>query len=127
MWRRTGLVRPWNPPEADYDRAVSGPASAVLGVVDIPTDEVIASVMVGHDGHRGWVYYLAVDPTCEGRGLGRTLMTAAEEWVRVRGIRKLELMVRTDNTDVKAFYGRLGYEQADVVVLARWLTEGDAV
>ena len=43
---------------------------------------IVASVMVGHDGHRGWVYYVAVDPDHRAQGYGRTIMTAAEDWLR---------------------------------------------
>jgi hypothetical protein len=60
LWQAVGLTRPWNDPLADLRRACDGPASAVL--VGVSGDRVVATVMVGHDGHRGWVYYLAVAP-----------------------------------------------------------------
>jgi ribosomal protein S18 acetylase RimI-like enzyme len=119
LWEACGLTRPWNPPVADFDRAVTGGTSAVLGIV--ANDEVVATAMVGHDGHRGWVYYLAVDPERRGSGLGRTLMTAAEQWLRTAGVPKVQLMVRTSNEAVQAFYARLGYEDQETVVLGRWL------
>jgi ribosomal protein S18 acetylase RimI-like enzyme len=81
------------------------------------------TAMVGHDGHRGWVYYLAVDPAHQGCGLGRALMTACEEWVRHRGIPKIQLMVRRTNPHVVAFYETLGYVEAEIVVLGRFLPE----
>ncbi len=81
--------------------------------------------MVGHDGHRGWVYYLAVTPAEQRRGLGRRLMQGCEEWVRARDIPKLQLMVRTDNTPAAAFYQRLGYAVAEVTVLGRRLDSAD--
>ena len=77
--------------------------------------------MVGHDGHRGWVYYLAVAESHRGTGLGRRLMLAAEDWLRDRGVVKLQLMVRSANAGVLDFYDRLGYEDADVQVRAKWL------
>ena len=58
---------------------------------------IVASVLVGHDGHRGWVYYVAVDPDHRDKGYGRAIMAAAEDWLRARGIEKLQLMVRPDN------------------------------
>ena len=77
--------------------------------------------MVGGDGHRGWVYYLAVDPQRRGRGIGRLLMDAAETWLRERELPKIQFMVRGTNTAVLAFYDHLGYEPQDVVVLGRRL------
>ncbi len=77
--------------------------------------------MVGHDGHRGWVYYLAVDPGARGSGYGRAIMTAAETWLRARGVPKLNLMVRGDNEQAVSFYRALGYTADDVSVLSRRL------
>jgi ribosomal protein S18 acetylase RimI-like enzyme len=77
--------------------------------------------MVGHDGHRGWVYYLAVDPRSRRRGLGRRMMQAAEAWLRKREAVKLNVMVRRENAGALGFYERLGYEDAEVTTLARWL------
>jgi len=119
LWAAAGLVRPWNDPTSDFDRAVSGTTSTVLGAVD--AGGVAATVMVGHDGHRGWVYSLAVDPGKRRSGLGRHMMRMAERWLRQRGVVKLNLMVRNGNDRALGFYRRLGYEDADVTVLARWL------
>jgi ribosomal protein S18 acetylase RimI-like enzyme len=77
--------------------------------------------MVGHDGHHGWVYYLAVDGAARGRGLGRRMMEACEGWVQARGIQKIQLMVRATNKAAVGFYERLGYADADVIVLGRRL------
>lgn len=121
LWHECGLTRPWNDPEADLTRALAGAASDVLGAV--AGDELVGTVMVGHDGHRGWVYYLAVAPGHRGTGVGRALMGAAEEWVRSRGVPKLQLMVRTSNTEAVSFYERLGYAAQDVVVLGRFFDE----
>jgi ribosomal protein S18 acetylase RimI-like enzyme len=77
--------------------------------------------MVGHDGHRGWVYYVAVDPDFRNEGYGRAIMTAAEDWLRLRGILKLQLMVRRENDQVHAFYEALGYYTQERVTFAKWL------
>ena len=77
--------------------------------------------MVGHDGHRGWVYYVAVDPEQQRQDFGRAIMAAAEDWLRQQGVTKAMLMVRPDNTGVKAFYDRLGYETQERVIYAKWL------
>jgi ribosomal protein S18 acetylase RimI-like enzyme len=119
LWADAGLIRPWNDPEADFGRALNGPTSAVLGVKQ--DGELIGTVMVGNDGHRGWVYYLAVAPTHQRVGLGAQLMSAAEEWLRKSGAVKVQLMVRSENEAALGFYDRVGYETSDVKVLSRWL------
>jgi ribosomal protein S18 acetylase RimI-like enzyme len=121
LWATAGLVRPWNDPDSDFDRAIAGPTSVVLGARD--AGQLLATVMVGHDGHRGWVYYLAVAATERRRGLGRQMMVNAEGWLRDRGVVKLNLMVRHTNSEALGFYKRLGYDDAEVTVLARWLRE----
>ena len=118
LWQDSGLTRPWNDPGADLRRAVSGSASAVLAAI-AADGGLLATAMVGHDGHRGWVYYLAVDAAEQGRGLGRRMMQACEAWVYSRGIPKIQLMVRATNKAVVGFYEHLGYADADVVVLGR--------
>ena len=81
------------------------------------------SVMVGFDGHRGWVYYLAVAPDRRRSGLGRVLMAAAEAWLRARGAPKIQLMVRADNEAALGFYEALGLERQQVVTLGRFLKD----
>jgi ribosomal protein S18 acetylase RimI-like enzyme len=82
-------------------------------------------VLVGHDGHRGAVYYVAVDPDHRNKGFGRAILTAAEDWLRARGILKLNLMVRADNTQVQAFYETQGYDEQERSVYAKWLDGRD--
>jgi hypothetical protein len=69
LWHDSGLTRPWNDPHGDLMRAVNGPSSAVLAAVD--RDVLAGTAMVGHDGHRGWVYYLAVRADRRSTGLAR--------------------------------------------------------
>ncbi|QYF74183.1 GNAT family acetyltransferase [Cryobacterium sp. PAMC25264] len=134
LWESTGLTRPWNPPAADLERALGTESATVLGVfadaenanTDITAPErqgntLLGTVMVGHDGHRGWIYYLAVAPSEQGTGLGRMLMGAAEAWLVDHGAVKVQLMVRQTNVAVTGFYDRLGYADADVRVLAKRL------
>lgn len=122
LWERAGLTRPWNDPHADLRRAVEGPASAVL--VGVSDGRPVATAMVGHDGHRGWVYYLAVSPDLQGNGHGRAMMDAAEAWLRERGVPKLNVMVRTDNEAVGGFYKSLGYGTDEVRVFSSRLDDG---
>ncbi|MDP5279100.1 GNAT family acetyltransferase [Sphingomonas sp. DG1-23] len=121
LWRACGLTRPWNDPEADFVLAQGGTSSAVL--VARGADGLAGSVMTGFDGHRGWVYYLAVSPDCRGAGLGRALMAAAEDWLRARGAPKLQLMVREDNAAALGFYEKLGLARQQVVTLGRFLKD----
>ena len=119
LWQRCNLARPWNDSAADIALARRDENSDIL--VGRDGDDIVASVLVGHDGHRGWVYYLAVTGSERGTGLGRRLMQAAEAWLVERGAVKLQLMVRESNTAVTGFYDRLGYTDADVRVLAKRL------
>jgi len=119
LWEHCDLTRPWNDPAGDIAQARRGDnATILIGRAD---GAIAASVMVGHDGHRGWVYYVAVDPKHRGRDHGRTIMAAAEDWLRQRGVVKLMLLVRSDNTKVKAFYEALDYAEQDRVIYAKWL------
>ncbi len=119
LWQAAGLTRPWNDPSEDLERALAGLTSTVLVGLDDAT--VVATAMLGDDGHRGWVYYLAVAADQLGRGLGREMMAAAEDWLRARGVVKVQLMVRDTNEAVVGFYEALGYELTPVTVLGRWL------
>lgn len=119
LWNLCGLTRPWNDAAADFTRAMSGPSSAVLGLRE--DGELVGTAMVGQDGHRGWIYYLAVAPSAQGTGLGRILMAACERWLVERNVPKIQFMVRTDNATVLDFYDHLGYAHQDVVVLGRRL------
>jgi len=119
LWERCALTRPWNDPVADIALARRSANSTIL--LGRENNRIVASAMVGHDGHRGWVYYVAVDPDWRGQGLGRAIMTAAEDWLRKAGIAKLQLLVRRENAKASAFYETIGYDEAPVMVFAKWL------
>jgi ribosomal protein S18 acetylase RimI-like enzyme len=119
LWHEAGLTRPWNDPVEDLERALARPASTVLAGLE--GEALLATAMVGHDGHRGWVYYLAVRADARGRGHGRTMMGAAEAWLAERDIPKLNILVRGDNPRARGFYAALGYDVDDVVVLSHRL------
>ncbi|MHC2383344.1 FAD/FMN-containing dehydrogenase/ribosomal protein S18 acetylase RimI-like enzyme [Bradyrhizobium liaoningense] len=119
LWQRCGLTRPWNDPHADIALARRRDNSTVL--VGRDNGAIVATVMVGHDGHRGWVYYVAVDPDSRKRGHGRVIMAAAEDWLRAAGIPKLQLLVRRENAQANAFYGSLGFEESTSVMFQKWL------
>lgn len=119
LWQACGLTRPWNDPGADIALARRRPNSTVL--VGRDGDAIVATAMVGHDGHRGWVYYVAVDPDRRAQGHGRAIMDAAEAWLRAADIAKLQLLVRRTNAKAGAFYQSLGYAEAETIVFAKWL------
>ena len=123
LWDEARLLRPWNDPRADIALALGKAASTVLAGRSATSDgeRLVATVMVGHDGHRGWVYYLAVASDHRKRGFGAAMMRAAETWVRAQGVPKLQLMVRGDNTATQGFYAAMGYGRSDVVVMAKVL------
>jgi len=123
LWQACGLTRPWNDPASDIALARRGPNSTIL--IGRDGDAIIASVMVGHDGHRGWVYYVATDPERRAKGYGRAIMNAAEDWLRAAGIAKLQLLVRRDNAKAGAFYESIGYDEAQTIVFAKWLDGRD--
>ncbi|MBR1268730.1 GNAT family acetyltransferase [Bradyrhizobium sp. AUGA SZCCT0222] len=119
LWQACGLTRPWNDPASDIALARREPNSTVL--IGRDGGAIVATAMVGHDGHRGWVYYVATDPECRGRGYGRVIMNAAEDWLRAAGMAKVQLMVRRENARAGAFYQSIGYAEAQTVVFAKWL------
>ena len=119
LWREVGLWRPWNDPHADIRLAMAGPSSTILAArLDA---RLAATVMVGWDGHRGWIYYLAVARDLQRRGLGARMVKAAEDWLVQRDAPKLNLLVRAENAAVLGFYESLGYRRADTVLLQRVL------
>ncbi|MEN8722602.1 MAG: GNAT family acetyltransferase [Alphaproteobacteria bacterium] len=121
LWDQCDLMRPWNDPIKDFDRALAGDNAVIL--VTEQTGDIIGTIMVGEDGHRGWVYYLAVDPHARRGGVGRQLMQAAEDWITQRNIPKAQLMVRTDNEAATGFYKALGYEVQAVATLGKRLID----
>jgi ribosomal protein S18 acetylase RimI-like enzyme len=119
LWQACGLTRPWNDPASDIALARRGPNSTVL--IGRDGDTIVATAMVGHDGHRGWVYYVAADPELRGKGYGRAIMNAAEEWLRAAGIAKLQLLVRPENSGVAAFYQSIGFGEQKILFFTKWL------
>jgi ribosomal protein S18 acetylase RimI-like enzyme len=124
LWRACDLVRPWNDPARDIERKVA--VADDLFLVGVVGDTVVASVMAGYEGHRGWVNYLAVEPGRQGVGLGRALMDEVEARLIERGCPKINLQVRTSNPEAIAFYERLGFAVDDAVSLGkRLVTDGE--
>jgi len=120
LWTDCDLLKPWNDPRADIAQARKSGCAEIL-VAKAADGAILASVLVGEDGHRGWMYYVAVSPRLQRGGLGRRIIAAAEAWLARRGVQKAQLMIRAGNTKVRGFYAQLGYAVQERVVMARWL------
>jgi len=125
LWQECGLVRPWNDPRLDIARKLS--MQPELFIVGVREGALMATAMVGFDGHRGWIYYLAVAPGHRRQSFGRRLMQEAERLLLERGCPKLNLQLRSTNTDAVHFYRKLGYTQDEVLSFGRRLiADGDS-
>ena len=131
LWADCGLVRPWNDPHRDIQRKLAEQPELFLvgessdvgehGETTEHKGRVVATAMVGYDGHRGWVYYVAVDPSQQGHSLGRALMAEAERLLQERGCPKLNLQIRAGNEKVIGFYRALGYAPDGAVSMGKRL------
>jgi ribosomal protein S18 acetylase RimI-like enzyme len=123
LWEKCELVRPWNDPRQDIRRKLAvDPELFLVGLVD---DKLMATVMAGYEGHRGWINYLAVSPEHRRQGCARQIMAEAEKLLRDRGCPKINLQVRTGNRAVIEFYRRIGYAVDEVVSLGKRLEHDD--
>jgi ribosomal protein S18 acetylase RimI-like enzyme len=121
LWEHCGLIRPWNDPHQDIRRKLAvRPEWFLVGVLE---ERVVACVMAGYEGHRGWLNYLAVAPEHQRHGWGRALVTEAERLLRSAGCPKINLQVRVANAGVVEFYRRLGYAVDEVVSLGKRLAQ----
>jgi ribosomal protein S18 acetylase RimI-like enzyme len=109
LWTACGLTRPWNDPRRDIERKLT--VQPDLFLVAEREGEAVATAMAGYDGHRGWVYYLAVAPPFQGGGLGRLLMAEVEHRLAALGCPKVNVQVRSGNEAAGDFYRRLGYAE----------------
>ena len=119
LWQRCNLVVPQNDPQKDIE--MKSRVQAELFFVGVIGNRIVATLMAGYDGHRGWIYYLAVDPDYQRRGMGRRMMEWAEAALKKRGCPKINLQVRTSNPAVISFYEKLGYLKDDVIGLGKRL------
>ena len=122
LWDEANLLQPWNDPRADIAAALGCANSTILAARD--GDRIVATIMIGYDGHRGWFYYMAVARSHRGTGLGRAIVAAAEDWLVAQGASAIRLMIRAENAHVAGFYRALGYEQSDLIVMGKRFGEG---
>ena len=119
LWQRSDLTRPWNDPKKDIARKLK--VDPELFLVGESSGAIVATAMAGYEGHRGWVNYLAVEPTAQKRGWGRQIMTEVERLLLARGCPKINLQIRTSNAVAIAFYRKLGYDLDEVVSMGKRL------
>ena len=119
LWRDCNLIVPWNDPDKDIDRKLK--VDPELFLIGIEGGKLVATVMGGYEGHRGWINYLAVSPAHRYKGYGRQLVMAVEERIGALGCPKINLQVRASNPAAIAFYKALGYGIDDVIGLGKRL------
>lgn len=124
LWSACELVVPWNDPGRDIQRKLRVDPDLLL--VGIEDEQVVASVMGGYDGHRGWINYLAVHPRYRRRGFGRQIMTEIEELISAKDCPKINLQIRETNQSTRDFYIALGYDIDPVISMGKRL-ESDRV
>jgi ribosomal protein S18 acetylase RimI-like enzyme len=123
LWKDCDLVVPWNNPRTDVERKLKENEDEILvGLID---GKIMATAIVGYDGHRGWVYYLAVHPEYQRKGYGDQIMKFAEEYLLNMGCPKINIMVRKTNLKVINFYKAIGYLEDNVVTLSKRLIPDD--
>ena len=119
LWDATGITAPYNDFKTEIPRMHASPnCQLYLGCVE---DRVMASILVGHEGYRGWIYKVAVMSEFRGKGYGRDLVKLAERWLVARGIPKCLMLIRNTNLKVRDFYMRLGYQETEFLAMERWL------
>jgi len=119
LWRECDLVRPWNDPHKDICRKLlAGGEMFLVGSID---GRIVATVMAGYEGHRGWLNYLAVATEYRRRGFARRIVAEAETLLRNAGCPKINLQVRTSNPGVIEFYRRIGYSVDEVMSMGKRL------
>jgi ribosomal protein S18 acetylase RimI-like enzyme len=119
LWRECDLIVPWNDPYKDIQRKLKvDPDLFIVGEI---AGVIVATVMGGYEGHRGWINYLAVSPAHQRKGYGRQLVAFVESRIKQKGCPKINLQVRQSNTDVIKFYEAIGYGKDNVISLGKRL------
>jgi ribosomal protein S18 acetylase RimI-like enzyme len=124
VWNQAGMIMPHRNPRSDIQKKLRhSPESFFVGTLK---SAIVATVMVGYDGHRGWIYTLAVKPDLQRKGIGRQMMEHAESWLRQQGCLRVKLQVDEPRRDVVGFYEKLGYEVQPLISLAKWFRVSDS-
>ena len=121
LWNICKLTVPWNNPYKDIARKLK--VQAELFLVGYLEDKLIASVMGGYDGHRGWINYLAVHPYFQARGYGKQLMDYVETRLRKLGCPKINLQIRDANNKVLSYHQKLGFVEEKRISMGKRLED----
>ena len=119
LWRACALVVPWNDPVKDIARKLK--VGADLFLIGESRGEIVATVMGGYEGHRGWINYLAVSPQHQRKGYGKEIMEFVEQRIQLKGCPKINLQIRGANTQATAFYQAIGYDIENAIGLGKRL------
>ncbi|MDG2064827.1 MAG: GNAT family acetyltransferase [SAR324 cluster bacterium] len=121
LWQLCELTVPWNNPYKDIARKLKvQPELFLVGMLD---SLLIATVMGGYDGHRGWINYLAVHPDFQGQGYAQQVMENVESELRKRGCPKINLQIRSGNARVLTFYQKMGFSDDQALSMGKRLEE----
>ncbi len=121
LWQNSNLVVPWNDPKLDIERKLKvNPELFLVGLVD---SKIIAAVMGGYEGHRGWINYLAVLPEIQQKGLGQQMVEEVEAKLRKLGCPKINIQIRSSNKGVIEFYGKMGFSVDNVISMGKRLVD----
>ncbi|HTW91978.1 MAG TPA: GNAT family acetyltransferase [bacterium] len=124
VWSLARMATPERNPRSEIQKKLRhSPESFFVGMLE---DKVVSTVMVGYDGHRGWIYLLAVRPELQRKGIGRQMMEYAENWLREHGCVKVKLQIDESRGDVPGFYRKLGYEVQPLVSMGKWFRASDS-
>ena len=112
-------ARAWNQPRELITRKVA--VARDLFLVATLDHRIVGAIIAGWDGHRGWLYHLAVAPDVRRRGIGSDLVRAAETLLTARGCPKVNLQIVASNREVVRFYERLGFQVEERVSIGKRL------
>lgn len=117
LWTKSNLLRPLNKHEKDITNALAAQTSVIF-LAELK-EKIIGTILAGYDGHRGWIYYLAVDEEYQKQGYGKQLLKEAEEWLQNKGATAVHLLTRKNNESAQKFYDKIGYKISDVTVMSK--------
>ena len=121
LWHNCNLVVPWNDPKLDIERKLKvNPDLFIVGLIE---GRVVATVMGGYEGHRGWINYLAVSPEIRQKGVGQQMVEEVEAKLRKLGCPKINIQIRSSNKGVIEFYGKVGFSVDDVISMGKRLVD----
>ena len=124
LWRACGLVVEDNDPERDFGFVMASPNYELF--VACEADNIIGSIVMGHDSTRGWLSHVSVAPAARRGGIGADLVRAAEAWLAAHGVTRVHLTVRAANAAVVRFYESVGYNTLPSILMEKHLSHPSA-